>query len=460
MIQAMQILQLPSLALEERIEQELVENPFLEQLGPEGESNESERLEDRSPETPESQGVESMLDVLERYERDFSDGTRTRFNDGEDGDRKYEALQNAPSEPDTLAESLLEEIAILNVSPRRRAILEYILYSLDERGYLTDPLEEIAAQIILPDEPPVTSEELEATLEDLRSISHPGLGAQNLRECLLLQIDAGDKPQPLLRTIVEHHLADVESNRLPRIAKATGRDIEDIKATLRGLRHLDPSPGTQFGGTQASTILPDVMVEEIEGEYVVRCDRQRAPRLGVSPAYREMLKQAKRGDGVRDWIRKRVENARWFIDAVNQRQSTLERIAEAVFKHQRGFLDDGVPGLNTLRMQEIADEVGVHISTVSRAVSGKYAQTPRGIFPLKFFFTGGTQTETGEVSSQVSIKEQIAEIVRNENAEKPYSDDQLAAKLLEKHDTKIARRTVTKYRKSLGIPSSSQRRQF
>lgn len=460
MIQAMQVLQLPALALEERIEQELVENPFLEQLAPESENGEANRQEERSAETPESQGVESMLDVLERYERDFGDGTRTRFADLEEVDRKYEAMQNAPTQAATLAESLLDEVAILDLTERQRAILDFLLYSLDERGYLLESLEDLAEQITPPEPPPIDADEVFEVLDELRSISHPGLGARDLRECLLLQIDARGNPQPLLRAIVDHHLADVEANRLPRIAKETGREIEDVKAALQELRNLDPSPGAQFGGTQAATIHPDVVVEEIEGEYHVRCDRARAPRLGVSPAYREMLKQAQSGDGVREWIRKRVENARWFIDAVQQRQSTLERISEAVFTHQRSFLDKGVSGLQPLRMQEIADEVGVHISTVSRAVSGKYAQTPRGIFPLKFFFTGGTQTGSGEVASQVSIKEQIAEIVRAEDSKKPLSDDQISAKLLEKHDVKIARRTVTKYRKALGIPSSSQRKSF
>lgn len=460
MIQAMQILQLPSMALEERIEQELVENPFLEKVSPEAEAGSEVQHEDRSAETPETQGVESMLDTLERYEREYGDGTRTRFTDPEEGERKYEAMQNAPSQAATLAESLLEEVAALYLTERRLVIFEHILYSLDERGYLPDPLEEIAAQIVFEAGPPVTVKELELVLGQLREVSHPGLGAHDLRECLLLQIDAEEHPQPLLRAIVADHLPDVEANRLPRIAKATGRDIEDVKTTLLSLRNLDPSPGAEFGGSQASTILPDVVVEEFEGDYRIICDRARAPSLRVSPAYREMLKQAQKGDGVRDWIRKRVENARWFIDAVQQRQSTLERIAIAVFKRQRGFLDKGIPGLQVLRMQEIADEVHVHISTVSRAVSGKYAQTPRGIFPLKFFFTGGTETGTGEVASQISIKERIAEIIRKENGDKPYSDDQLAAQLLEQHDIKIARRTVTKYRKALNIPSSSGRRQF
>jgi RNA polymerase sigma-54 factor len=172
------------------------------------------------------------------------------------------------------------------------------------------------------------------------------------------------------------------------------------------------------------------------------------------------LRQAQKGDGVREWVKKRLEAARWFIDAIHQRQSTLQRIAEAIFKRQRGFLERGVSGFKPLRMQEVADEVGVHISTVSRAVSSKYAQTPRGIYPLKYFFTGGTQKASGEVASQVSIKQRIADLVAQEEASHPLSDEELAALLEEKDNVRIARRTVTKYRKALNIPSSNQRRQF
>jgi len=218
--------------------------------------------------------------------------------------------------------------------------------------------------------------------------------------------------------------------------------------------------GAGYGEAQAQTITPDVLVEEIDGEYEVRLDRQRIPRLSLSPAYREFLKQAQKGDGVREWVKKRVESARWFIEAVHQRQSTLLMIAESIFRRQRSFLDRGVPGFSPLRMQEVADEVGVHISTVSRAVAGKYAQTPRGIFPLKYFFTGGTTMESGEVASQASVKQKIAELVSSEDTSNPLSDEDLAAKLEAKDQIRIARRTVTKYRKALGIPSSSQRKQF
>jgi RNA polymerase sigma-54 factor len=264
----------------------------------------------------------------------------------------------------------------------------------------------------------------------------------------------------MLMAFVSEHLDDLEQNRLPRIAKALSISIEEVKAAVDILRTLDPTPGSGYGVSRAAVITPEVIVEEVDGEYEVRLDRQRIPELTLSPAYREFLRKAQKGDGVREWVKKRLESARWFIDAVQQRESTLLRIARVIFAHQRDFLDRGVRALKPLRMQEVADEVGVHISTVSRAVSGKHAQTPRGIHPLKFFFTGGTMKASGEVASQASIKQRIADLVAQEDSDHPLSDDQIAALLEERDNVKIARRTVTKYRKALSIPASSQRKQF
>ena len=262
----------------------------------------------------------------------------------------------------------------------------------------------------------------------------------------------------LLRTLVADHLPDVEANRLPRIAKATGADIEEIKLALEDLRHLDPAPGTGLGGTQADIIVPEVVVEEIDGEWTVRLDREREPRLALAPAYEALLADLKRGDPARDWIKRR-ERAEWFLDALRQRKSTLRRIAETVFARQEAFLEKGVQALVPLRMQEAADEIGVHISTVSRGVSGKFAETPHGIFPLKFFFAGGATKDTGE-ASQKAIQERLRALIESEDAAKPWSDEALAKLLSEREGLKLARRTVTKYRKALGIPSSTQRRQY
>ena len=451
MIQAMQILQLPTLDLQERIEQELMENPFLELIEGEKDSDSAEGKAEAEP-----TGLDRMLDELESYERDFGDGTRGRAG-SEDGDRKLEAMQNTPEAPRTLAEGLIEQLAILDFSEADRAQTEYQIFSLDERGYLLETLEDIARQCELPE---VTAEDVERVLAELRRVSHAAIGASDLRDCLLLQLDALEVEAPLVRTLIEEHLEDITTNRLPRIAKATGHSIEEVKQAIDTIRTLEPYPGSEYGDARAMVITPDVMVEEVDGAFEVRLNRTCVPELTLSPLYRKLLREARKDDGVREWVRKRVEGARWFIDAVLQRQSTMERIARSIFVRQRPFLERGIKALEPLRMQEIADQVGVHISTVSRAVSGKYAQTPRGTFPLKFFFTGGTQTQSGGVASQVTIKQHIVELVQAEDGAAPLSDDQIAALLQKKHNVKIARRTVTKYRKALAIPSSSQRREF
>ena len=484
MIQAMQILQLPGLALEERIEQELTENPCLEirqdgegegeagseaesEAAPEGEAAEAKASEeDARPE-----GVDAILDLLERYEGDFGDGRTPRPNGSEEGDRKLEAMANAPTPPQGLAGALLDQVAFLNLSDDDRTLLEYLAWSMDERGYLPTPREELVAELSVELGRPVEPGEVEAALEELRSVSHPAIGARDLREGLLLQLDARGFEGELVRALVRDHLEDIEANRLPRIARATGRSMEEVKEAIEHIRHLDPAPGAGYGDVPSAIIVPDVIVERVDGDYLVRLERQRVPELSISPLYRRILAQAQPREGVtpeelarskeeREWIRKRLESARWFIDALQQRESTLERIAKAIFAHQREFLDKGPSSLRPLRMQEVADELSIHISTVSRGVSGKYAQTPRGIHPLKYFFTGGTPKASGEVASQVSIKERIRDLIEKEDGREPLSDDQIATLLGEREGIKIARRTVTKYRMALGLPSSSQRRRY
>lgn len=453
MIQAMQILQLPTLDLEGRVEQELLENPFLELV----EGAEPREEDDHQPQEPVDTERERMLEDLERLDRDFGDGTRTRGRDEEGGDRKLEAMQNTAASSQTLAEELIEQLAILDLDARQRDLAEFIIYSLDEKGYLTETSEEVAQSY---GSAHASAADVDAILEELRRVAHPAIGARNLQDSLKLQIDAIDGVDPLVVTLIEEHLDNITTNRLPRIAKATGTTIEQVKDAIETIRGLDPYPGSAFGSELAAAITPDIIVEEIDGKYELRLPRTRIPELCVSGTYKKLLQDLKKDEAGYEFLRKRYENARWFIDALFQRQSTMEKIARAIFERQREFLERGIKALQTLRMQEVADIVGVHISTVSRAVSGKYAQTPRGVFPLKFFFTGGTQTESGEVTSQVSIKQRIKELVEGEDSRHPLSDDQLAALLAEKHDVKIARRTVTKYRKALAIPASSQRKEF
>jgi len=536
MIQAMQVLQLPLLELSERIEQELVENPFLEVVEPERDDG-ADAGADREPATD---GADAMLDYLERIDRDFGDGGPPRAAGGEEGDRKYEAMLNAPEGARTFAADILDQLSALELTDRERTVLEYVVWSLDERGYLTEtpatlaheltrevqrtlgaagadavlvesvpavlvddgpegaqegaqdepanpvastdaapvsqgpvskgpvsegPEAEDGEEELSPEDMVVTEDEVRDALERLRETVHPGLGALDLRECLLLQLPARGLWNPLMRQLVERHLDDVSANRLPQIARATGHDLEEVKAAIELLQDLDPAPGAGFGETSAEVIHPEVMVEldEEEGTVEVRLDRERTPSLRMSPMYQtqSFRKLLKEGDAEeREWARKKLEAASWFIDALAQRQSTLERISNALFERQRGFLERGKEALKPLRMQEIADEVGVHISTVSRAVAGKHAQTPRGIFPLKFFFTGGTTKSSGEETSQISIKERIKAIVAAEDPARPLSDEGIAKALEDSEGIKIARRTVTKYRKALDIASSTQRRKY
>ncbi|MFT7677925.1 MAG: RNA polymerase sigma-54 factor [Planctomycetota bacterium] len=466
MIQAMQILQLGALDLQERIEQELVENPFLERPEPEGDegragdkgADDSKTAENKD----QTESWESMFDDMERLEPDFGNGRNSHVGaGGEDGDRKYEALQNTAAKPHSQAENLMESILLMELDPRDAKLVNYLVFCLDERGYLRRSRTELALEMTTELNDQVYPEEIELALEILRSATHPAMGAASLEECLSLQLLAlGAAEDSLEVVLVSTHLGDLQANRLPRIAKATGSSIPEIKLALEEIRGLDPSPAWDYSQATAETIHPEVIVGDVDGKRVVRLDRERSPALRLSPNYRRMLEQAGKDPEAKAWIKKRVESASWFLDAVKQRESTLLRISKSVFTRQAGFLDKGVSGLQTLRMQEVADELGLHISTISRGVSGKHVQTSRGIFPLKYFFTGGTAKDTGEVASQASVKELVRKLIEAEDKKKPLSDDHLAAQLEEKEGIKIARRTVTKYRKGLNIPSSTQRRAY
>lgn len=455
MIQAMQILQLPTLDLAARIEKELEENPFLEMNETPPSTGSESANGSAGPTSSAEASVLNTLDQLEKQSRD-SQSFRRKRNDAEASERQYEALQNAPEKRNELRESLLAQMHMLDLSDSQREIGEYLIYSLDSRGYLIDPPEALASSMGMQ----YQAEEVQAMIEKLREIGPPGIAARDLQECLLLQIKRIPDAHPLARSLVENHLSDIESNRMPKIAKDLGRSIPEIKSAIEFLRTLDPRPGGDLSDEHNAIIRPDVVVEEIDGKWELRFERGALPELQISPTYREMLAQVKKDPKIFEFLKKRIESAKFFIDAIQQRQSTIELICREIVRRQKDFFHKGVEGLKPLRMQEVADTVGVHISTVSRAISGKYIQTPQGIFELKFFFTGGTLNQSGEVESQTAIKEKISEIVVHEDRRHPLSDDEIAKILHEKNGLPIARRTVTKYRKALKIPPSNLRRQY
>ncbi len=453
-IQSIEILQLPAMDLKELIENELQENEMLEV---EEVPKDSLATVEPTPNVDE-EGTDDEADrVFDRLEGllENSAGSRLSRAAGEEAtDRKWEAMQNTAAPTESLADHLHEQLEEIDVPQPVRIAAEAIIYNLTEGGLLSSPLADIVAAM----DDPVTMEVAEEALRVVQSLEPAGVGARDYPECFYLQVKDDEPDAELKRRMLREHLDDLKRNKIPRIAKALGVTVERVYELKDGLRHLSAHPGAVYSSARTAYIRPDVVVEWDDGEYLVRLENDQVPRLGISPKYRQLLAEAKGDPKLRDYVKRKVDAAKWLIEAITQRENTLERVAKEIVARQRDYLDFGVSHLRPLKMQEVADALGIHVSTVSRAISDKHVQTHRGIVPLKFFFTGGTENDDGGVESRVSIKELVRQIIANEKHESPLSDDEVAAELSSKSGLVIARRTVTKYRKALRIPSSRQRR--
>jgi RNA polymerase sigma-54 factor len=343
---------------------------------------------------------------------------------------------------------------------------ERIIFSLDTNGYMKSPLEELLPPIPVEtngDAAKFRAEYLsiaERALSVVQRLDPPGVGARSLKECLLLQLVPGMPHYDELRTLISDHLEDLENNRLPQISKKTGYSIDKIQEVWHEIRKLKPKPGADFSETTVPSVTPDVFVERNEaGRYEIRLEDTQLPSLYISPYYRNLLKDENTNAETREYIKRKVNSAQWLIEAIEQRRSTLTRVSQAIVEHQTKFLDDGPDHIEPLKMQQIADKVGVHVTTVSRAVDDKWIQTPRGIFPLKRFFVGGTTAADGEEVAWDRVRIKLQEIIDIEDKTKPLSDDAIVDELAKAGIT-VARRTVTKYRKAMNIPSSRGRRDW
>ena len=460
MIQAMKILQCPMQDLLEQIEQELSDNVFLEIAeGTEtsvdsqanGETQDSDETTASFEENLEAQ-ISKEIDQLEER-TDYADTSGTAPNQ-EEADRRYEILLNTARDSESLADHLLQQIGVLSLSGKLAVVMEHLVCSLDDNGRLFETAEQVADDLMVPI--PLAEEAISL----IRGLDPAGIGARTLQDCLLIQLDRLSFVPPMARTLVTHHLDDLAFNKLPKIARETKATTDSIKESWEFLRtHLNPHPGAEFNPSSGGVVTPDVVVEEVEGIFEVRSRRGDVPELRISPTYRKMLQEAKRDPKIVDFLKRKIDSAKWFIESIHQRQNTITRIATEIVKRQSDFLRKGVQALKPMKMQDIADTVGVHISTVSRAVSGKYIQTPQGIFEMKRFFSGGTVTDSGEVVSQQAVKQLLEKIVDKEDKKQPFSDDRLVS-LLAERGVHIARRTVTKYRQALGIESSSRRKEY
>jgi RNA polymerase sigma-54 factor len=485
MIQSMEILQLPLMALEERIEEELQNNPVLEvrdvqaepdaapvegELQSHGEDvSEDERALVVKENSDQSEDFDRLTKISEYLENEefLTNGNHFRQAASYDGDRdkKLDAMNNTAARGATLAEHLMDQWTFVECSPQVRKAGEILINYIDAEGYFRAKFEDVQKE----SKTPVTISDLQEALKLIQTMEPAGVGARNLPECLLLQLDALEEDEelseghdfPLERALITEHLNDLKMNRYPQISRKLGRPIEEIQHAVKRLSRLNPFPGKQIGNNDAPPITPDAIIyyDEDKDTYEIEMTNDPAPNLYISGMYRKMLKDRSQDKKTREFLSNNVRNARWLIESIEQRRSTIMRVIRAVVDAQRDFFDKGPEFLKPLPMIHVADQLGIHVATVSRAVSEKWIQTPRGVFPLRRFFSGGTTSAEGEDMSWDAVKEKLKMIIGNEDPKNPLNDDEIVEKL-KGQGIDLARRTVAKYRKILSIPTARQRKTF
>jgi RNA polymerase sigma-54 factor len=470
MIQSMEILQLPLLALQERIEQELNSNPVLEaDETPAGEETAAEtaetheKTEESGQKTEDYKGDDRLDEEVRDYIEHRDDYPRPR---SDEPDAKLAAINNTAALPVSLHDYLEEQWGLVEADEPVKKAGSLIIDYIDDRGYLSVRLEQLHNK----DRKDFTLEDLHKALGLIQKLDPAGVGARDVKECLLIQIgqsDAAstDSPQEDLSfetILVANHLDELLENRLPDIAKKMNCTVEDINRAIERLSKFDTSPGLQVGRNQNHAITADVIVEYSDetGEYTVRLAEDNLPRLRVSDYYVKMASNEKADNKAKEFLQNNIRSAQWIIDAIQQRKNTLLKVTRSIVKRQREFFEKGQLFLKPLPMAKVAEDVGVHIATVSRAVAGKYMQCEWGILPLRKFFSGGIEDAEGNEKSWEAIRGRLQEIIDAEDKSKPLSDDQIKEKLAEGGITGLARRTIAKYRGLMKIPPARLRKKY
>jgi len=481
MQQSLALLQAPMLDLQAMVNKELQENPVLEELSPDekpsaDDENESgveligKPGEDEAAEPPagtkvepadESNGepyddfqveMERLAELSEEWREHFNASniapvSRPTVDDEERRQFMFESLTSDTS----LQEHLLGQAHLSDLDEEESVVAEVIIGNIDENGFLQASLEELM------EASGKDADVVDEVLSVLRSFEPAGVGASDLRECLLLQLERIGKIDSLEHRVIDKHMDALGRRRFPEIARAIGVEVDEMQNIAENISHLDPRPGSAYQETAEVYVAPEVFVSWKDDRWEVTSNREEMPQLRISNSYKDLLVEAKDSKDVREYIRGKIRDGNFLIKSIHQRQDTILKIGKEIVARQSEFLDNGISHLNPMTMSEIAEKVGVHETTVSRAVSGKYMQTPQGLFEMRYFFTGAIQTDDGKGMSNTSVKQMIAALVENEEKSKPLSDESIV-KLLGKKKVKIARRTVAKYRGELGILSSSMRR--
>jgi RNA polymerase sigma-54 factor len=490
--QALKLLQMPSLELSQHIEQELLTNPLLEvdeetpEAASEGASADAPAERQDEASSPDETEFKTEQDI--NWSDYFDDGFE--YADGARAEREdTEFFERTPVGRTTLLDDLTEQLHLLDLDEETAQIAEYLLGCLDDAGFLVVPLEEIATELAK------SIESVEAALKKVQQLDPPGIGARDLPESLLIQLRLLERMDSLAARIVADHFAEFKQKQYQDIARALKVSPHDIQEAAREIATLNPRPGAQLALEDAPYVVPDLVLEKVDGAYVVSLSDGSVPRLRVSRKYREILQRGpeKRpespgaaagseesladaaartaaGNGQAEtrastrndelkFVQEKLKSANWLIQTIEQRRRTMIKVMESIVEAQIDFFEKGPHALHPLTLQDVAEKIGMHESTVSRVTTNKYAQTPRGVFPLKYFFSSGLDTESGQSVSSKMAMERIRELIEKEDKMKPLSDQKIA-ELLRKEGLIVARRTVAKYRERIGILSARFRKEF
>jgi len=445
--QAIKLLQLGREEYLEEIEKALLENPVLEDV------REEERFEKPTSSdqqaAPEKKAEKSEIDLANYYDAESSTSYSSRQSGDFDGERP--SLEGTLSTKEGLAEHLMWQLHTCELNASEKECAVFIIGNLDKNGYLTITVDELSGDCGR------SVDEIERVLKVIQNFDPIGIGARNLQECLLLQLEALGQKESTAAKIVESQLAKLETRRYDAIAKELVIPVAEVYEAVKVIQKLEPRPGRPFVDEEPIYITPDIYVRKIEGNWRVSLNESGMPRIRIGKGYQELLdKSDKAISGDKEYLQERIKSASWLIRSIQQRQQTIHKVAESIMRFQKEFLDQGISGLRPLVLREVADEVEMHESTVSRVTTNKYIHTPHGVYELKFFFSSGLNSQDGNISSE-SVKEKIRIYVQQETPLEPLSDQALAEKL-KKDGIDIARRTVAKYREMMGIPSSSARK--
>ena len=478
--QSLALLQAPTLELKALVEQELQQNPVLEEV-PEQDMDvrekSSENDGDEAPvvtdfaEPPEDvkfdaatdkatgepvddfqAEFEKLVQMDQEWREHFSQTNTVNRSTAEDDERR-EFMFNSITVEASLSQHLMEQVRDTGLSDEDRAIAELIIGNIDDYGYLMATVEELATSTKLP------AEKILSALKVIQGFEPAGVGARDLRECLMLQLERAGKDDTLEYRIIRDHMEALGKRRIPDIARGTGQTVDDVQEALARIGRLEPRPGRSFLPVVEQYVAPEVFVVRNGEDYSVTTNDEQIPHLRISNVYKDLMSAGGNDAEVKNYIREKIRAGKFLIKSLHQRQTTICNIGKEIVKRQRDFMEKGVAHLKPMTMAQVAEVVGVHETTVSRAVSGKYIETPQGVFEMKFFFTAGLQTSSGSDVSNTSVKDMIAEIFKNENPSKPLSDQEVVKMLTDK-GINIARRTVAKYRDELNILPSNLRRVY